>query len=182
MNNEKIIITTCFICFCLVIAIHWVDSCLPKIIGHSIVLLIFTLLFFYLGLNPRISHTKPDHRNAPPESRRLLTRINIVCHIFFTVLGIMMLWIMIIPFARSIIQFVENDWQYDRVIGIVEKNSASFPASMAMRRLKLSGSQDITILYPSKHYEIGAQYEFYLLPGSKYALDGILKNEEMKKI
>ena len=181
-NNEKIIFTVCLIGFCLVIVIPWFDSCLLKLIGHSIILLIFTFLFFYLGLNPNISHTRPDHRNAPPESKKLLKRINIGCHMFFTILGLIMLWVMTIPFARNIIQFVENDCQYDRVVGTVERNSASFPASMAMRHLKISGSQDITILYPSKRYKIGSQYEFYLLPGTKYALDGILKNEEVNKL
>ncbi len=109
-------------------------------------------------------------RKTPPKYVQILARLfliacALVCTMYFT-----------IPYMKGASRLAMNGGELDKVTGMVKREDAVFPTSIYKVDFEIEGRKDeISLCYPKlrifKRFPVGSKAEFYLLPGTDYAMD-----------
>ncbi|MGD0596554.1 MAG: hypothetical protein ABSA64_03405 [Sedimentisphaerales bacterium] len=99
-----------------------------------------------------------------------------VSRVLVFALGFWGLMYITVPYVKGVSRLVANGGELEKVTGIVKRVDVQFPSSISSVEFKIEGRKDeISLYYPklriAKRFPVGSRAEFYLLPGTDYAMD-----------
>jgi len=131
-------------------------SCLPGLL----IFLAFAPIEYWLS--PRNGWQMPSLMST---SRALFFAMGFAALIGFTT-----------PYVRGIWRLTQNGYKLEKVIGEIESEYGGFPSAIVEVGFRIEGRKNRIYLFYSKFrifkwFPVGTKAEFYLLPGTDYAMD-----------
>jgi hypothetical protein len=109
-------------------------------------------------------------RKTPPKFVQILARLFLIagglaCVMYFT-----------IPYIKGASRLVINGGKLEKVTGVVKRVDVQYPTSIYSVDFKIEGrDNEISLCYwprgVARRFKAGTKAEFYLLPGTDYAMD-----------
>jgi hypothetical protein len=130
--------------------------------------------FLFLGivLNPKVRMTDYDPKELS-SNRYILRHLGIFFRVLVLIFVIGAVICETIPYVRSSFLLISNNWQLERINGVIKKSDAIGRTGIFFREIGLEQSKDrFRLIYPfGKRHHPGQQCELLLLPGTHIAVD-----------
>jgi hypothetical protein len=146
------------------------DWWIVRLIAIPLFWLFASAFFLFLSVAPAEYWLTPrDHRIAPKF-------LQIILRPLFLAVGSFWLIFSSPTYIRGISKMATNRGKLEIVSGVIKRVDVQFPSSMLSVDFKIEGRKDeISLCYPklriAKRFPVGSKAEFYLLPGTDYAMD-----------
>jgi hypothetical protein len=97
--------------------------------------------------------------------------------------GFSLLILICFTYFRGLTRFILDGGKLQKVTGVIERIEVQYPLSILEVNFKIEGRKsEINLCYPkiriAKRFPVGTKVDFYLLPGTDYAMDVRLVSSE----
>lgn len=145
------------------------DCWMVRLIAVFLLWSFLSTLALFLAFAPVKYWLSPRNFWKPPKFMH-------ISRVLFLGLGFYGLIYLIAPYAKGISLLAMNGGELEKVAGVIKRVDAVFPLSIYAVDFKIEGrDEEISLFYYpigiARQYQVGTRAEFYLLPGTDYAMD-----------
>jgi hypothetical protein len=155
------------------IILAWANHWILRLIAILMLSIAVPIIALCVAFNLK----KPLARPAPAKYQHIARHLDIVGRVFLAVIGISVIIWMTIPYIGAVLRLAANGGKLEHVVGVVEDISAVGISGPFVQHIRIKehdkSNENITLLFPigAKRHKRGTRQEFFLLPGTRYALD-----------
>ncbi len=150
---------------------NWIN----RIIASSISISCGMFFCLYVGLSPNYKIIKKDGKLNNKEYSKIRPRVEFAIRIIILCVGLTAFWFLLLPQMKDVYRLIISKQDPEILRGIVENVSTGPGALFICKSVEFKIDSGETIkrlyMYPSRSVKLGKEYDFVILPQSKFILE-----------